>query len=78
MTQYDIGRIAHELIEVHCGRAADYAAQQAERSRARDDNDGCVVWQRVVAEIHRLRGTAPRGLQRKTNRATLAINRQRG
>ena len=57
MTQYDIWRTAHELIEVHCAKAAAYAARQEASARDTGDVEASQVWRRVLTEINRLRGT---------------------
>ncbi len=57
VTQYDIWRTAHELIEVHCAKAATYAARQEAAARGTGDVAASQVWRRVLTEIHRLRGT---------------------
>ena len=61
MIERDIWITANEMIKLYGDEAAIQAAIRADGLQLMGDEDSYAVWKRVVAAIHELRDTEPRG-----------------
>ncbi len=59
ISEVDVYRSAHTLIQQHGDEAAIQAAYQADAMLDRGDLDGAAVWRRIVAAINELLDTRP-------------------